>query len=735
MQNNKPFSPGFLEDLLSTKDITKENLRIDQVVPSEILARSPELNKLLKAYYTFMNLDEFLYEETETFTDVILDDKATFRVSDPNMENDHFFTDQQGSLSTLVVTSPAGVKTTIPLTSGDIQITNGNDLPGSLSELEGVGKTFTVRPRRDSEGNLEGTNLLSAHNGSSAQLTTPIKYYAGPGPSYVINTIESAMDIDVNETNYLEKQQKEIAPAVPASVLANRRTLYKNILNFYKLRGSTDSIEIFFRLLFEENVDVSFPIDNTLIPSDGTFSRDPTVTGTLNGAVNNSATLVLASAVPGLQLGAQVIAGTHLPRSFTFTVNNIEYPVVVESISADGLTITVSTNVTIPNGTTVEFEPRGSFTTNKGMVSEKAIKVHDSLRFQKFSYVVKTARNVEDWETVFDRLVHPSGFIYFSEILLNILLISVNTTDANFNIKISSKLKQIAADQRLNSAMPGVIPGLTIDDTPVLVEAFASFFSPIVFARTYKAATFSVTLNGSGGLQKLEVIEPGFGYTSAPTVTFTGEGSSTTNPTVTLAITSSGQIDIDNITINSAGSGFTNLIAQVPAPVDGSNNSQLGKIKDIIFFGLADRQYTSAPTLVIDAPTAVDINGNPLSTNVQATATVQLDSEGEISGITLTNAGMGYAGDPEVKVKSLVQNEDRVKHDTLIQKVLCNNKDDGTGLIEANKYFNRKGNNFYTTPRLFSGGQTIQFFGSQTIQTIDSTNINKYNANATINIE
>lgn len=724
MQNNKPFSPGFLEDLLSTKDVTKENLRIDQLIPSEILARSPELNKLLKAYYTFMNLDEFLYEETETFTDVVLDNQAVFRVSDPNNENDHFFTDQQGSLSTLVITSPAGVKTTITLEEANITISNGNELPGSLSALDGVGKTYTVK------------NLSSLHNGSSAQLTTPIKYYAGPGPSYVINTIESAMDIDVNDTSYLEKQQKEIAPAVPASVLANRRTLYKNILNFYKLRGSTDSIEIFFRLLFEENVEVSFPIDNTLIPSDGTFSQEETVSGTLNGAVNNSSTLVLASAVSGIQLGAQVIAGTHVPRSFTFTVNNVEYPLGVEAISADGLTITVSTNVTIPDGTTVEFEPRGSFTTNKGMVSEKSIKVHDSLRFQKFSYVVKTARNVEDWETVFDRLVHPSGFIYFSEILLTILLTSVNTTDANFNIKISSKLKEIAAGQRLNSAMPGVVPGLTIDDTPILVQAFASFFSPIVFARTFKAATFSVTLNGSGGLQKLEVIEPGLGYTGTPpTVTFTGEGSNTVNPTVTLALTSSGQIDIDNITINSAGSGFTNLIAQVPAPVDGSNNSQLGKIKDIIFYGLADRQYTTAPTLIIDAPTAVDIDGSPLSTNVQATATVQLDSEGEISGITLTNAGMGYAGDPEVKVKSLVENEDRVKHDLFIQKILCNNKDDGTGLIEANKYFNRKKDNFYTSPRLFSGGQTIQFFGSQTIQTIDSTNINKYNTNAIVNIE
>ena len=734
MDNNKPFSPGFLQNILTTKDLTKENLRIDQLVPSEILSRSPELNKLLKAYYTFLNLEEFLYDETETFTDVILDNKATFRISDPENANDHFFTDQQGTSSTLVITSPTGVKTTLSISEDDIQITNGNELPGSLRTLDGVGKTFTVRPVTDENGNVI-RDILASHNGSSAQLTTPIKYYAGPGPSYVINTIESAMDIDVNDEDYLEMQQKEIAPAVPASVLANRRTLYKNILEFYKLRGSTDSIEIFFRLLFEENVNVSFPINNTLIPSDGTFTQGETQTAVLNGSVNNSTTLVIAEANPLIQLGAQIIAGTQLPRSFKFTADGEQYPVTVEAISADGLTITAASAVTISNGTTVSFEPRGSFTTNKGMLSEKNMRVHDSLRFQKFSYVVKTARNVEDWENIFDRLVHPAGFIYFSEILLNILLISVNTTDANLNINISSKIKQIAADQRLNSAMPGVIPGLTIDDTPILIEAFASIFTPIIIAKSFKAATFSATLNGSGGLSKLEVIEPGYGYTSAPALTFSGEGSSTVNPTVTLGITSDGQIDIDNITINAAGSGFSNLFVQAAPPVDGSNNSQLGKIDEIIFYGLADKQYTVAPTLIIDAPTAVDLDGVPLSTNVQATATVQLDSEGEISGITLTNPGMGYAGDPEVKVKSLIQNEDRVKHDGHIQKVLVNNKDDGTGLIQANKYFNRKGNNFFTSPRLFSGGQTIQFFGAQTIQTIDSTNINNNNANATINIE
>ena len=38
--NNKPFSPGFLEKLVSSKDQTKENLRVDQLIPFEILNRN-----------------------------------------------------------------------------------------------------------------------------------------------------------------------------------------------------------------------------------------------------------------------------------------------------------------------------------------------------------------------------------------------------------------------------------------------------------------------------------------------------------------------------------------------------------------------------------------------------------------------------------------------------------------------------------------------------------------------
>ena len=58
-------------------------------------------------------MDEFIYQETETFNDVVLDNLARFRIPDPNNENNRFFTDETGAASTLVLTAPNGTTTNI----------------------------------------------------------------------------------------------------------------------------------------------------------------------------------------------------------------------------------------------------------------------------------------------------------------------------------------------------------------------------------------------------------------------------------------------------------------------------------------------------------------------------------------------------------------------------------------------------------------------------------------------
>ena len=616
-------APGYIESSSSSKSKTKEDIRYSQLVPGHILDDAPMLDSLLKAYYTFLNIDEFIYQETKTFTDVITSGEAQFRVSDPENNNDEFFTDFDGSNSTLVINNLDGTTSAVGLSDINVTISNGNELPGSLANITTeVGKTLTVTG-------------LSAFNNLSCTITTIVKKYVGPGPSNVMSSIEGALDIDQNSLNYLELMQKEIAAAIPRNVTVNKRNLYKQILDFYKVRGNSDSIEIFFRLLFNEEVVVERPYDKTLIPSSGNYDV----------------------------------------------------------------------------GTTRYLD-------NRGFLSDR-IKLQDSFRFQKFSYLIKTGKNVSDWKDVYDKLVHPAGFIFFGEIL--ILLNIVNVGSVNFR----KQLQQVSGiTRKLNSAMPERQPGaIGIEDLPVLVQAFVSSFLPNLDARIHKSGTIALTLT-SGQLTKVEVLEPGFGYSSAPAITINGDGS---NAAATIGITASGQLDVDAITISNAGSGYTQIAGSVAA------NPNVGKLAAIDISALADKNFDVAPTLVFEAPTSLDVNGQPLGTNVTATAVLTLNADGEITGSTITNAGFGYVVDPAIRIESKVNNEQRAKDLAPILKLNLNHKENNTETLDENRSFNLKAP--FNRQRLFNNNNRIEQIASTQLQNVDSISINRYNVGSNVNEE
>ncbi len=616
-------SPGYIESSGSTKNKTKEDIRYSQLLPAHILEDAPMLDSLLKAYYTFLNLDEFIYQETKTFTDVILNGQAQFRIPDPENNNDEFFVDPTGASSTLVIQNLDGTTANVSLNDINVAISNGNELPGSLANLATeTGKTFTVTG-------------LSAFNSLSCTLTTIVKKYVGPGPSNVMSSIEGALDIDQNSLNYLELMQKEIAAAIPRNVTVNKRNLYKQILDFYKLRGNSDSIEIFFRLLFNEEVIVERPYDKTLIPSSGNYDTS-----------------------------------------------------------------------------------QNRYLDNRGFLSDR-IKLQDSFRFQKFSYLIKTGKNVSDWKDVYDKLVHPAGFIFFGEILILLNLVNVGTQAFRKQLPAVS-----GVSRKLNSAMPIRQPGANgIEDIPILVEAFVSSFLPNLDARIHKSGTVALTLT-SGQLTKVEVLEPGFGYSSAPAITINGDGS---NAAATIGITSNGQLDVDAITISNAGSGYTQIAGSVAA------NPSAGKLAAIDISALADKNFDVAPTLVFEAPTSLDVNGQPLGTNVTATATLNINSDGEITGTTITNQGNGYVVDPIIRIESKVNNEQRAKDLEPILKINLNHKPDNSETLDENRSFNLKAP--FDRQRIYNNNNRIEQIASTQLQNVGSISINRYNVGSIVHEE
>ena len=773
-------SPGYIESVGSTKRKSKEDVSFENLIPSEILASIGEggIKDLLKRYYEFMNMDEFIYNDNLTFNDIVLNGQAQFRISDPDNSNSEFFQDHNFANSTLLDSSGTAITTvkdsdgnSVPLqnNAGNIKITNGNNLPGTLSNsTTPIGKTYTITGLQD-------------FNGQSVTLTTSIKHFVGPGPSYVINAIEEALDIDANADNYLELMQKEIAQAIPKDLQTNRRQLYKSIVDFYKVRGSKDSVEIFFRLLFDDEVELEYPWDFTLKPSAGNFDT--------------------------------------------------------------------STN---------------QYLETSGFISEKKIKIHDSNRFQKYSYVIKTGQNVETWENVFNKLVHPAGFIFFGEILILLNLIrSANgdstrsvtyqyngqistgyggqvfdpprfikgraaldsidsqnaeevsrvgaTADSTQNGDIFQIIKAYPRTNRFTkSSMPGLQPGVIgVEDIPLLVQLFASTFLPETVAKIHRTAVLSITVGTTapnvGKITNIEVVRQGYGYSSAPAITISGDGS---NATATAVINSEGEVE--SVTINNAGSGYTQGATSVSI-VANSNAGKLSRINSNLISGnkgLLSKDYKRAPNIVLGPPTAVDTDGNLLSSNVQATAKFTLTATGvesvtmntrgsgytsiptvtfsapgsgttaqghaiinaqgqvdginvfnagsgyteaptitiaggggsgatgsvnlvptKISGTTITNVGNGYVADPRVTLGSSALNEARAQ-DTLMILILSLNNINRTN----NNYFNLKGNSFYNSAKRYNSNQRIDLLGSKTIESTDQTFINSINTSSFIEI-
>ena len=102
-------------------------------------------------------------------------------------------------------------------------------------------------------------------------------------PTYETNRIIDEHDIDKVSVKYLDGIQGEIAKNIPNSSVMNRVSLYKKIVQYYTLKGSEESITTFFRLFFDEIIEVSYPKEKLFElssgdwkPANDTFTRSIT---------------------------------------------------------------------------------------------------------------------------------------------------------------------------------------------------------------------------------------------------------------------------------------------------------------------------------------------------------------------------------------------------------------------------------------------------------------------------
>lgn len=94
------------------------------------------------------------------------------------------------------------------------------------------------------------------------------------GAAYYQNTLPQQRNLDTQDERFLRQIENEIGLFAPRKYLADPRIFYNEVVDLWRSKGSEEAIKTFFRLFLDDPVEVRYPWDYVLKPSDGRWIRD-----------------------------------------------------------------------------------------------------------------------------------------------------------------------------------------------------------------------------------------------------------------------------------------------------------------------------------------------------------------------------------------------------------------------------------------------------------------------------
>lgn len=120
-------------------------------------------------------------------------------------------------------------------------------------------------------------------------------------PSWLIENLSENLDIDGATDTFLQMLKNEVGTLIPNSHAVDKRMFLKHIREIYAAKGSRQSIESFFNLIYATSATVVYPAEQMLRVSAGKWSKDISIRcqlltgsivglegGTAFGSVSNS---------------------------------------------------------------------------------------------------------------------------------------------------------------------------------------------------------------------------------------------------------------------------------------------------------------------------------------------------------------------------------------------------------------------------------------------------------------
>lgn len=98
------------------------------------------------------------------------------------------------------------------------------------------------------------------------------------GADYAMRSLVDVPDIDTTDLdNFISLFKSQYGKGLPRQLELDRKLLYKNLVDFYRAKGTEDSFKFLFRALYNEDIELYYPKQDMLIASGGNFTIQATI--------------------------------------------------------------------------------------------------------------------------------------------------------------------------------------------------------------------------------------------------------------------------------------------------------------------------------------------------------------------------------------------------------------------------------------------------------------------------
>ena len=327
-------------------------------------------------------------------------------------------------------------------------------------------------------------------------------------------SIGDNQDIDRTVDSFVEYFRREFMLSIPKSTLADKRLLTKHIREFYRTRGSQESYRFLFRALYDKEIDFYYPGEDILRASDGRWVKETVIR--LAQPWSDVPTVMDGSTITGQSSGAK----GRVQGIFLINTSGLDlYEMALEAVSG---TFTDDEIIVDNQGNTATItNVSGSLEdillgTHKGAFH----RVNDTITISGPGATTAnaTVTGTTDQSALTFKLVNPGSGYRIA--CTSIVVSGGGGTGASFSIYSVSNTTTISINSDTIDALKNV--PLNVGATFVTTGANSAAVSANLATANVSSvlgAKLKFTNTNISSIDTIELVNPGTGYTSMPSIT------------------------------------------------------------------------------------------------------------------------------------------------------------------------------------------------------------------------